>query len=183
MAIVSGLAITYMIGSLYELLSEYDKVSFDWLALMAAGVVGYTILYGWWVTWAAFHLRTGPLPFWRFLMPMLSVTALALAARAALPNNVVSDKLDLAKRYDNHSVWIWRSMLASACILMAGALVRRISGEVMGTAATPWGLAGLGITLAWFATLRLTRSRRVHAVLVPAYLLLLVTSTFAQPVQ
>ncbi|MBA2921010.1 hypothetical protein GON01_16445 [Sphingomonas sp. MAH-20] len=182
LAIVSGLAITHMIASLYELLSNRREVRLSWLALLAAGYTAYLVLYGWWVTWAGFHARSGTLPFWRFLMPMLSVTCLALAARASLPSFVPEGGLDLAERYSRHGVWIWRALLASAGISMLGVLVRKLSGEAMSDNATPWGLAGLALMLSMLAVLSLTRVRVIHAVLVPMSFGLLVAATLAHPV-
>ena len=182
LAIVSGLAVTHMIASLYNLLAERDKDRWDWLALTAAGIVGYTILYGWWVSWAAFHARTGPLPFWRFLMPVLSVTALVLAARAALPGRVPERGLELAERYAANGAWIWRALLASTLLITAGLVIRRMTGEPFEASAAPWGLAGLIVMAALLVCLSLVRSRRVHAALVPLLALLLVISTVRQTV-
>jgi hypothetical protein len=182
MAIVSGLAITHMIASFYGLLAERNKVEFDWLAVTAAGAVAYYVLYGWWVTWSGFHLHTGPLPFWRFLMPMASVTGLVLAARAALPDRVPETGLNLRDRYDVNGVWIWRALLATVCISTSGTLLRLYIGERFGSGAAPWGLLGLCLTIVMLAALALTKSRRLHAVLVPAHLALLVAATLTQPV-
>ena len=182
MAIVSGLAITHMIASLYGLLAQRTVVRFDWLALMAAALTGYIILYGWWVTWAGFHSRTGPLPFWRFLMPMMSVTALVMAARAALPDRVPEEGIDLRTRYDENGVWIWRALLVSACITSAGLALRRFGGEHYDASAAPWGFTGLITTGGLFAVLSFTKDRRVHMVLVPALIILFIAATWRQPV-
>ena len=182
MAIVSGLAITHMIASLYGLLAHRERVRSDWLALTAAGVVAYVILYGWWVTWAGFHLRMGPLPFWRFLMPLLSVTTLALAARAALPDHVPPGGLNMRLRYDTHGVWIWRALLVSSSINTLGILIRQVTGETFGRSAAPWGVAGLALSVVLFLILGCLRSRRVHAVLAPMLLILLIAATVTQPV-
>lgn len=182
MAIVSGLAITQMIASLYGLLAERGRVKLDWLSLTAAGTVAYYILYGWWVTWASFHERIGPLPFWRFLLPMVSVTAMVLAARAALPDRVPETGLDLRERYKVHGVWIWRALLATSCLAAFGVILRLSIGERFGSSAAPVGVPGLLINIALLATLATTRSRRVHAVLVPVLLLALAAATLRQPV-
>lgn len=182
LAIVSGLAITHMIASLYQLLSNRQRVRLSWLALLAAGYAAYLVLYGWWVTWAGFHSRSGALPFWRFLMPMLSVTCLALAARAALPSSVPEGGLDLAERYNRHGVWIWRALLTSAGISLLGIMIRRLTGEAMSDSATPWGLGGLTLMLFMLAVLSVTRLRMIHAVLVPISFGLLVAATVTHPV-
>ena len=182
MAIVSGLAITHMIASLYGLFAASSRVKFDWLSLTAAGVVAYYILYGWWVTWASFHLHTGELPFWRFLLPMVSVTMLVLSARAALPDQVPELGLDLRERYDAYGVWIWRALFATACITTFGVVLRLSIGERFGSSAAPAGLAGLFLTIAMLGGLGLTKSRRIHSVLVPAHLIILVAATMRQPV-
>ena len=182
MAIVSGLAITHMIASLFGLLAEWSRVKFDWLSLTAAGTVAYYVLYGWWVTWSGFHLHTGPLPFWRFLMPMVSVTCLVLAARAALPDLVPGAGLDLRDRYDQVGVWIWRALLATVSISTLGVALRLYIGERFEAGAAPQGLLGLLVTILMLAALSVFRSRRIHAVLVPTHLVALVAATIRQPV-
>ena len=49
-----------------------------------------------------------------------------MAARAALPDHVPEEGVDLRARYDENGIWIWRALLVSACITSAGlALLRR----------------------------------------------------------
>jgi hypothetical protein len=182
MAIVSGLAITHMIASLYTLLSHRSIVRFDWLAMTAAAVIAYSVVYGWWVTWAAFHDRTGPLMFWRFLLPIVNVALLVLAARAALPNEVPETGIDLRERYDLHGVWIWRALLAAIGIAIASLAIARVIGETYGSGVAPWGFSGLFLEAAILGVLSWTRSRRVHVALVPLIFLLLVAATLVQPV-
>jgi hypothetical protein len=182
MAIVSGLAITHMIASLYALLSHRSIVRFDWLAMTAATLVAYTVVYGWWVTWAVFNGRTGHLMFWEFLLPLINLAILVLAAYAALPEKMPEAGIDLRERYSLNGVWIWRALLAVTLIAIGSLALKNVTGEAYGAGAAPWGFAGLMFQAASYGVLSLTRSRRVHVALVPLLLFLLVAATFLQPV-
>lgn len=181
LAIVSGLALTHMIGSFSHLLASRERVRFDWLALTAAALMFYMICYSWWISWTGFHGHQH-LAFWRLLMPIISAVAMFLAARGVLPEQVPAEGLDLREHYALVGRWVWRGVALGLLIANGGIAVRRLLNEGDMSNIEPWGLAGNALFLGLIVTLAVVHARRAHAVIVPVALALLVAATITRPI-
>ena len=110
MAIVSGLALTDMVSSLHGLLRRFRLVRWDFLPLTLAGVVLFTVLYGWFV---AFMSDWQSMPFWMFVIAVAQMVSLFLAAKAVLPDDDGSrDAVDLLAHYRSFNRYVWLSLAA-----------------------------------------------------------------------
>lgn len=158
MAIVSGLALTEWIGSLYRLLAARKAVRWDWLASVAAVFVAFLILRSWWISWRAFAPDAN-LTLGRMTWNLAELVFVFLSARASLPESVPDDGVDLRAHYASHSWLIWGGVTLSGLMLIVSNLVHdwRVLGRM-------WSLllaAAIGAMLTVFP------QRWLHRVAVP----------------
>lgn len=159
LAIVSGLAITEWIGSLYRLLAARRAVKWDWLATLAALFTVYLILRSWWISWRSFGPQTD-LPLGTMVLDLTEIALLFLSARASLPESVPPEGVDLRQHYERHSWLIWGGLTLSAGILVAS----RLAYDWRDAVTAMWAMelsVLVGILLMIFPI------RRLHAILVP----------------
>lgn len=170
-SILIGLAIADLSVSLHRLLRARRAVRWDWIPLATALIAALSILNFWW----AFY-QTGRLEVWThygsFLVLASYLISLFLLASAALPDEVPEAGLDLREYYrENHRYYwcLFAVSLAQATATMALNAYGRTTPERFAVAA-----GGNVVMVALCLFLARTRSRRLHAVVVPLVLLLLV---------
>ena len=110
--IFSGLAISDMIASLHGLLLNRRVVKWDWVALGSAVYILLVVINSWGVSFRAFNRADEQLQLWSFLLVLLQIVPLYLAARASLPDQV-SDETDLGRHYAAVSRYFWTSIAIS----------------------------------------------------------------------
>lgn len=181
LAIISGLAITHLIGATSMLIENRRRVHWDWLAVLAAAYLGYLVIYSWWISFAAFHAEKAQLPFYRFLMPTVNAIFLALAARAVLPDRLAEEPLDLAAHYARSSRFIFGCLLVSQAITTLSLATRWHTLRHAATA-LPGGLMPFLGGAAFIVALTLIRRRIVHALLVPTMFAALVAGSITRVV-
>ena len=164
--IITGLAITVMLASLHALLVNRRQVRWDWLALLAAFYIFLLIVGSWGVSFRSFGGRSINPPLWLFLIMLGEIIPMYLAARAALPDQLLDEGIDLGRHYALVSRYLWASVAVSY-ILYVG-----------------WGFAKWGATVelqrqwlviaqvAFVIPLLLFRQRRIHELIVPVVFLL-----------
>lgn len=97
--IVSGLAITHLIGELHHFFMARKRVKWYWVHGLTVFSTFYTIVFSWFVSWTAFHDVTDGMPLWGFLTGFIQLTLLVLMARAVLPENIPDEGIDLQGYY------------------------------------------------------------------------------------
>lgn len=185
LAIISGLAISEMIGSLHGLLFHRDRVKWDWLAPLAALHVAWSILASWWISWLSNHDRTEPVVFGYFLVLVAQLVCLFVAGRGILPAAypaVGKPKLDLFRHYLAVKRYVWGAMAASiALLLLAGAL-----NALLGFGQAAQGLAltrpVLMFALIAYLALALIDNRWFQRIALPVAFAILVSLTVAQTI-
>lgn len=173
MAIVSGLAITEWIGSLYRLLAARRAVRWDWLAALAAAFSAYMIVNSWWISWRSFGPETN-LSLGRMIWNLTEIVLLFLAARAALPESVPQEGVVLRDHYDQNNWLVWGPITLSGLMLVSTNLLYDWHRAFFpGMIAIEAGAAvGLVLTL--------VQRRAVHAVLAPLIALGYVAATIGE---
>jgi hypothetical protein len=164
--IITGLAITVMLAALHGLLVNRRKVKWDWVAMVAAVFVFMLIVGSWGVSFKTLGNRDINPPLWVFLILLGEIIPMYLAARAALPDQLLDEGVDLGRHYALVSRYLWASIAASYALYLAWGLARWGVGVAM---QRDWLVAA---QLAAIVPLLLFRQRRVHELLVPAVLLL-----------
>ena len=167
MTIVTGLAVTDMIISLHGLLMNRRLVTWDWLALLAAAFVFLLIINTWRMIYVAFEGSVKGPAIWIFLMILTPTICLYLAARAALPDNVVvGQPFDLREHYDFVDRYLWSalSVLYGVVILMGGLTLIMQGGALSGQG--DMFLAGL-IGFPFVLALAIWPNRKLHRIVVP----------------
>jgi len=165
LTIVTGLAVSDMVVSLHGLLINRRLVKWDWLALLAAAFVFLLIINSWRMTYVAFEGSVKGPHIWIFLLILAPMISLYLAARAALPDNVVvGQPFDLREHYAFVDRYLWSAIavLYGAVVLMGGIsfITRGLSAEGDMYLA---GLIGFPIVLA----LAIWPNRKLHRIAVP----------------
>ena len=175
MAIVTGLAIADMIVSLHGLLRCFRKVHWDWLPVVAAFFVFVLIVSSWWTAWTS---RYEAMPHFVFVIIMLQLVALFLAAKAVLPDDRDLDRLDLLDHYRHSNRYVWLSLTALWVLLILPSVVEGHAFNEPAWFAWVWiplVYAGVSLVLAWAQRMTL------HRVLVPGFLVLHLVQVSAWP--
>lgn len=132
-AILVGVAIADMAGSLHKLLRARSRVRWHWLPLTAAGLVVLLTVELWW-SLTSFERLPGALTIGLFLPLLVGLIALYLLASAVLPDGVPSDGLDLRSFYfvEHRYFWLLFALLTASFVVLqvASAWHFRGSGAV-----------------------------------------------------
>ena len=104
-AVILGLAVSDLALSLHRLLGAGARVTWDWLAPMAAVVAFLKIVTQWWIWYGAKALADG-MTWEMFLALLVSTLLLFLLAAAALPDETDAP-IDLAAHYAAISRRYW----------------------------------------------------------------------------
>jgi hypothetical protein len=164
--IITGLAITVMLASLHALLTNRRKVKWDWLALLAAFYVFILIVGSWGVSFKTLGNRSINPPLWLFLVMLGEIIPLYLAGRAALPDQLLDEGVNLGAHYALVSRYLWSSVAFSYVLFLAWGFAK---WGGIGELQQQWLVAAQVIVI---IPLILFRQRRVHELLVPVVLLL-----------
>ncbi len=173
MAIVSGLAISEWIGSLYRLLAARRAVKWDWLAGIAAAFSVYLIVHSWWISWRSFGPETN-LTLGRMIWNLTEVVLFFLAARATLPESVPEEGVDLRHHYAKNSWLIWGTITLSGLMF--------VSTNVL----YDWhrafflSLVVMEVGVAVGLVLTFVKRRAVHAIVLPPMALAYVAVTIGE---
>lgn len=167
LAIITGLAITDMILSVHGLLRRVSRVRWDWLPLTAAALVFVVIVRSWWIAWEPDWINT---PMWQFLLILVQLTCLFLAAKAVLPDDSEADEVDLLAHYWSQNRFVWGSLIGMIVAFAAASIFLRI-GDL--ESLRQWFLKfGWELPIYCMPLVALIASQRavVHRVIVPAML-------------
>jgi len=164
--IITGLAITVMLASLHALLTNRRKVKWDWVALLAAFYVFILIVGSWGVSFKTLGNRSINPPLWLFLVMLGEIIPLYLAGRAALPDQLLDEGVNLGAHYALVSRYLWSSVAFSYVLFLAWGFAK--SGGI-GELQQEWLVLAQVMVI---IPLILFRQRRVHELLVPVVLLL-----------
>lgn len=168
LAIITGLAITDMILSVHGLLRRVSRVRWDWLPLTAAALVFVVIVRSWWIAWEPDWINT---PMWQFLLILVQLTCLFLAAKAVLPDDSEADEVDLNAHYWSQNRFVWGSLIGMIVAFAAASIILRI-GDL--DSLKQWFLQfGWELPIYCMPLVALIVSQRavVHRLIVPAMLL------------
>ena len=165
MAIISGLAITDLVGSLHRLLRARERVQWDWLTLLVAVFTGMTLAVSWFISWRVMAVQDYNPTFWRFFFLTLGqLVPLYLAAAAALPDEVPAEGLDLKQFYADNSRYIWGALTAAMVMFV-------ITVSVSHLRRGDYSAAAMNLLQSYFVLptllLAIVRNRRAHTILVP----------------
>ncbi|AAK22803.1 hypothetical protein CC_0818 [Caulobacter vibrioides CB15] len=168
LAIITGLAITDMILSVHGLLRRVSRVRWDWLPLTAAALVFVVIVRSWWIAWEPDWINT---PMWQFLLILIQLTCLFLAAKSVLPDDSDAEEVDLMAHYWSQNRFVWASLIGMITAFAAASVFLRIND--------PASLSAWFWTFGWelpvyclpLVVLILLQRPIVHRALVPALLL------------
>ena len=175
MLIISGVAISDMIASLHGLLLNIRKVRWDWLALGSAIYILLVVINSWGISFRAFNRGDEHLQLWSFLLVLLQIIPLYLAARASLPDQI-SDETDLARHYAAVSRYFWASIALSFAIYL---LIGFRAGAFMDNLRLEWTtVAQLALMLVLVAD---PGNRRLHQTLLPVMFILFCIGHLTKP--
>lgn len=163
--IITGLAITVMLGSIHALLVNRRKVRWDWVALLAALFVFMLIVGSWGVSFRVLGNRNINPPLWLFLLMLGGIIPMYLAARAALPDQLLEEGVDLKAHYHAVSRYLWLSIAVSFLIYVLWDAFRGGMTEL----AKQWLILAQLLVV---VPLIVSRRRRVHQLAVPVIVLL-----------
>jgi hypothetical protein len=164
-SIVFGLALTDLATSLHRLLRAGRRVKWDWLAPVAALLVGMSVVNYWWSFYQ--RMEVSDLAHFGTFLPVLGeLLILFLLASAVLPDEVPEAGLDLRAFYMETRVYFWGLFLLLLVWTTTTHIVTRF-GEGAGL----WGAVGPSldniVAIVVFAAMAWVRRPWVHtAVLV-----------------
>lgn len=166
MTIITGLAIADMVISLHGLLMNRARVSWDWLAVLAAIYIFLLIVSSWGISFRTMGNQMIDPPLWLFVIGLSQIIPLYLAARSSLPDAVDDKGIDLAAHYAEVSRYFWASVGFTYLMYLAYATYANGAPALLGTFLSP------SIQLLMMAVLTVVPVRRVHTLLVPAIFML-----------
>ena len=159
-SVILGLAACELAIGLNRLLGAWPRVSWDWLAPLAALLTFLKLVTQWWTWHGAARLAAG-ITFEMYLAVLLGAILLFMMAAAALPGTVGGDEqLDLRAHYTAVSRRFWILFMLHFVIANATSLWMQVGiGHATLSLASPvFLLLPLGLSLV------LVRSRIWHAV-------------------
>ena len=166
MTIITGLAIADMIISLHGLLMNRARVTWDWLAVLAAIYIFLLIVSSWGISFRTMGNQMIDPPLWLFVIGLSQIIPLYLAARSSLPDAVDDKGVDLAAHYAEISRYFWASVAFTYLMYLAYAAYANGAATLFGTFLSP------AAQLLLMASLVVVPRRPVHAILVPAIFVL-----------
>lgn len=184
LAIISGLAISEMIGGLHGLLFHRDRVKWDWLTPLAAMHVAWSILASWWISWLSNHDRTDPIMFGYFLVLVAQLVCLFIAGRGILPSAYPAarqPKLDLVLHYASVKRYVWGAMAANIFLLLLAGGLNAVRGaeQAGGIALSPPVLVLAAIA---YLALAVIDNRWFQRIALPVAFTILVTLTLTETI-
>lgn len=182
LAIISGLAISEMIGGLHTILFHRHRIQWDWLTPLTALYVAYLILTSWWLSWLSFHGLADSMMLGRFLVPVAQLVCLFLAARGILAVEIPdrrAEKIDLSAQYFSVKRYVWGAMAAASTLVIVARLLFVVSPIArVGSVGTRGALVELPMLifgLMYYLALAFIDNRLFHRIAVPLALVIFVT--------
>jgi hypothetical protein len=166
MTIITGLAIADMVISLHALLMNRRRVGWDWLAIVAALYVFLLIVSTWGIYFRNLANQQIAPPLWLFAVYLGQSVTMYLAARASLPDEVTAEGARLAEHYAEISRYFWGSLAFTFVIYLGFSLASTETAGVTNRYVSP------AAQLVMMLVLITVPNRRVHALLVPAIVVL-----------
>ena len=192
LAIVSGLAISEMIGGLHMMLFNRRRIDWDWLTPLPGLYIAYAILAGWWVSWASFHGIADSIMLGRFLVPVAQLVCLFLAARGVFPPDppTKDTKLDLSAHYFAVKRYVWGAMAANSILIivarsiaLASPMNFNIGRADAGTMGSALEFPMLVFGLVYYLALAFVGNRAFHRIAVPLASVILVGITIGSAIR
>ena len=174
--VITGLAISDLVVSLHGVLMHRRKVKWDWLALLAAAYIFLMIVNSWGVSFRAFKGDDVNPPLWQFLELIWQIIPLYLAARAALPDIVSAEGVDLAAHYASVSRYFWSAIGLTLLLYLVGVSFYR--GAVLPVLREDWGAVA---QLVLVTVLIVFARREFHRIVVPLVMVLLCVDHLMRP--
>lgn len=174
--IITGLAISDMVVCLHNVLINRRRVTWDWLALLAAAYIFLMIVNSWGLSFQTFRQNDANTYLWEFLELLGQLIGLYMAARASLPDTVPDGGIVLADYYASISRYFWTAIAATLILYLAGAVY--FEGGPAAALALRWGAAA---QLLLMLPLIASNDRRLHAVLVPVIMVLFLIDHLNRP--
>lgn len=174
--IVSGLAITHLLGELHHLFMARKRVKWFWVHSLTVFSAVYMIVFSWFVSWNSFSGVEDGMPLWGFLMVFLQLTLLFLMARVALPENIPDEGIDLKEYYFSirRYYWLLVGLVPALHLLDIWVVIPAWtpdSSPSLEESLNPLVTASIG------AALCLIKRPIVHMIVVPAWLVIFVAGT------
>lgn len=167
LAIITGLAISDMVVSLHGLLRRYSRTRWDWLPLTAATLVFVVIVRSWWIAWYTNWTNT---PMWQFLLILVQLICLFLAAKAVLPDEGETPEVDLMVHYRSSNQYVWGALIGMILAFAAASVLNRLgSTERLAEWFFTWGWE-LPLYCLPLVLLILLQRMVVHRLIVPTLL-------------
>jgi hypothetical protein len=154
-AILIGVAVADMAGSLHKLLRARSRVRWHWLPLAAAGLLILLTVELWW-SLTSFERLPGALTIGLFLPLLVGLVILFLLASAVLPDEVPAQGVDLRDFYfaEHRYFWLLFALFVTSFIVQQLATASYYRGlDAVGRAL--WAIRpnlmviGLALTLAY----------------------------------
>jgi len=174
LSIILGLGLTQLLTAAGRLIRHRERVRFDWLPLLWAGVLLVLYVQAWWAMFGLRYVREWT--FLAFLVVLAETVTLYMMAAVVLPEQVDEAGVDLAAYYQQHHRWFFGFFVAT--------LVISVTKDVLINGGLP-GPLNLGFHLVFAAACLsplIVRRRRYHelvgvggAVAMAAYIGLLFT--------
>ncbi len=161
MTIITGLAIADMVASTHGLLMNRSRVSWDWLALLAATFIFLLIVSTWGISYRTMGNQNINPPLWLFVLGLSQIVPLYLAGRASLPDHVEEQGVSLAAHYWEVRRYFWTSVAFTYLMFVA------YGAYILGPDVLSITYLSPAAQLAMMAVLIAVPNRRVHTVLVP----------------
>ena len=166
MTIITGLAIADRVSSTHLLFINRRRVRWDWLGILAATFIFLLIVSSWGVSYRTMGNQMINPPLWLFVIGLSQIIPVYLAARASLPDEVGPDGVSLASHYAEISRYFWASVAFTYAVFVAYGAYELGQVKIIGSYWSPL------TQLLMMVVLIVTRSRRIHAFLVPIIFLL-----------
>ena len=167
LSVVAGLGLAEVLSGTASVLRARNDIRFHWLHVLFQFGVFFALLQVWWESWA---LRNVPMvSFWAMLMLLAGPVCLFLMAHLLYPRPV--EGADLEAHYYRQAPLLWGLVVAGTVV---GTFLKPLSFRQ--AVFVPENLSGL-LTMAIGMVLMLSRKPRVHAVLAPMIVIILILDT------
>lgn len=167
LSVVVGLGLTEILTGGASLLRARNGLRLHWIHILFQFGVFFALLQVWWESWG---LRDMPMvSFWAVLMLLAGPVFLFLIAHLLYPSPI--EGADLGAYYYRQAPLLWGLVLAGTAV---GTFLRPLS--LRQPIFAPDNLSGI-LTMAICAVLMLSKRPRVHSVLAPLILIILILDT------
>jgi hypothetical protein len=175
MTIITGLAIADMVASMHGLLMNRAAVRWDWLAVLVAIYIFMLIVSSWGISYRTMGNQMINPPLWLFVVGLSQIIPLYLSARASLPDEVGDHGVSLANHYAAVSRYFWVSVAFTYVMFVAYGVF------ILGPSVLAGSYLSPAAQLVIMVVLIAVPNRRLHALLVPAIVILFCYNHLTHP--